>query len=139
MKTAQEIQNGLAQFYGTEHYHRLSPLHGKLVCTDGVAWLAENAGAFWLIDIIASYQARCMKDEMLRDMQFWTLTVHRPPLEKRGNRIMATVICERDTGDVAIKQEIPYTDFPLPEIKFYVEPGEVGGKMVYVCLLPSEH
>jgi len=49
-----ELQKGLAGFSGTEAYHRLSPLHGKLVCTDGVKYLADKAGAFWLIDAIAS-------------------------------------------------------------------------------------
>jgi len=41
------------------------------------------------------------------------------------------VICERDTNDIAITQDIPYTDFPLDEIKLYCING--------VILLPSEN
>jgi hypothetical protein len=149
MKTAFEINNGLRNFYGTEKYTRLSPLHGPLVCTDGIVWLAENADCFWLIDAIASYQPQCKKDTSLRDIQFWTLTVH-PKVEvapmtlgavltqKQPKRGMATLICERDAGDVAIKQEIEYTSFPLNEIKIWVEYGEVGGKPVMVAMLVSE-
>lgn len=60
---------------------------------------------------------------MLQEIQFWKLTVH----EDRS----ATLICERDQGDVAIEQQIPFTDFPLAEIKLYLQEG--------VLLLPSEY
>jgi hypothetical protein len=130
MKTASEIRQGMAGFSGTEAYHRLSKLHGRLVCTDGVAWLAENAGAYWLIDAIASYQPQCAKDAALRGIQFWTLKV----VDKS-----AVLSCERDEGDVAITQEIGRTDFPLDEVKLWVEAGAVGEKPCMVCLLPNEH
>lgn len=131
MLSASEVQQGLAQFYGTDGYTRLSPLHGNLVCTDGVTWLAENAGCFWLIDIIASYQPQCRKDAMLRNHQFWKLKVNADK--------SAVVTCERDEDDVAIKQAVEATDFPLGEVSLWVEYGEVQGKPVMVCLLPSEH
>jgi len=106
-----ELRTGLANFYGTQAYHRFSILFPKLVLTDGANYLADKAGAFWLMDIIGSYQKKCMQDDMLRDMQFWTLKV------EDGEGI---VTCERDTNNIAFKQEIPYTDFPLDEIKLYV-------------------
>ena len=56
----------LAQFYGTSAYYRFIIL-SNLVLTDGTKYLAEVAGAYWLMDLIASYQKKCMKDEMLRD------------------------------------------------------------------------
>jgi hypothetical protein len=137
MKSIAEIRNGLAQMTGSEAYHRLSPLHGRMLCTDGTAWLAEAADCFWLFDIIASYQPQCAKDKDLRDFQVWTLTCEPAP---EGKMRKATVKCERDTGDRnPIVQEIPLTDFPLDSIKLYVEPGECGGKPVMVCLLPCEH
>jgi hypothetical protein len=139
--TAIEITQGMRNFYGTEGYTRLSPLHGSLVCTDGIVWLAQQANCFWLIDAIASYQSKCKKDESLRDIQFWTLTVHpkvEAPIALQPKQGMATLVCERDSNDVAIKQEIEYTDFPLSEIKIFVEYGEVNGKPVMVCMLPGE-
>ena len=126
--TAEELHQGLAQFCGTEGYHRWSMLFRKHVLTDGVKWLCDNANCYWLADAIASYHGKCMKDPMLQSMQFWTLKVD---LAKQS----AVLVCERDTGNVAFKQKIPYTDFPLAEIKLYVEPGED----VYVILLPEEH
>ena len=115
------IKNSLAQFTGTESYHKFSIL-SKLVITDGVKYLCDKASAYWLMDLIASYQSKCQKDEMLRDMQFWTITV---------NGSQAVVKCERDTNDVAFSQKIGYTDFPLDEIKLYCQNG--------VILLPSEY
>jgi hypothetical protein len=148
MKSKEEIEAGLAGFYGTEQYHRFSILFKNHVLTDGVKWLCDNADCFWLMDVIASYHAKCMKDPkgMLQDMQFWTLTVH-PKIEeakpmtigavmKGKPKPMATVICERDTGDVAITQKIPHTDFPLPEIKLYCSRADEN---LWVIMLPSEY
>ena len=119
-KNANEIKNRLNQFTGTEHYYRVSPL-SELVITDGVKYLCDHAGCYWLTDIIASYQPDCMKDEMLRDFQLWTLKVK----DSKGE-----VIWERDTNNVAFTQKISHTYFPLSEITLYCENG--------VICLPSE-
>lgn len=129
MLTAQQIENQLPYFSGTETWHRWSPLFPKVTLTEGTKWLADNAGAYWLMDAIASYQKDCEKDEMLCDMQFWTLRVNEDKT--------ATLICERDTDDVAFKQEIEYTDFPLKEIKLYCASG--GPQNTMVILLPGEY
>jgi len=96
--------------------------------------MADIGKAWWLIDAIVSHQPKAMKDTMLRGMQFWTLNVH--------DDHSATLICERDSGDVAITQEIPYSDFPLDEIKIWLEPGYTdignGPQTVMVAMLPSE-
>ena len=118
----QQIREGIEQFAGTTAYHRLSPLHGRLVATDGVAWLCREANCYWLLDAIASYQPRALRDPALRDCQFWTLKV------KDGK---GTLTVERDRDDIAFKQDIEYTDFPLNEVRIWVESG--------VALLPSEH
>ena len=123
MTTAEmtNLDSTLSMFTGTEGYHKFSIL-SKLVLTDGVKYLCDKTGAYWLMDLIASYQQKCMKDEMLRDMQFWTLKV----IDGTG-----VVTCDRDTDDTAFTQKIPYTDFPLEEIKLYCQNG--------VVLLPSEY
>jgi len=128
MKTIKEIQEALAQCYGTEGYHQWNPLFRKMVLTDGTKTVAEMCGAYWLMDLIGSYQSKCLGDEMLRDMQFWTL-------RKKGDDW--EVICERDTDDIFLTQDIPFSDFPLPEgIKLYVAPAD---EEYYVIMLPSEY
>ena len=42
----------LSLFTGTEHYYRINR---KCLLTDGTKYLAEGAGAFWLMDAAASY------------------------------------------------------------------------------------
>lgn len=119
---ANQLQKSLNGFTGTEQYFR----HWSgLLYTDGVKFLAETAQAYWLIDAIASWQKKAIKDKMLRDFQFWSLQT------KQGSELKgANLICFRDTDDEAFRQKIEYTDFPMDEIKLYVENG--------VLMLPSE-
>jgi hypothetical protein len=128
---AKEINDGLTQFYGTEHYYAVSPLFRGVVMTDGARWLAEKANCFWLMELIASYQPRCKKDKSCIDIQFWRIEV-KPDHS-------CSVICDRDSNDEFLRQEIPFTDFPLDSFKIWVEAGACGGKPVMVILLPSEH
>jgi hypothetical protein len=106
-----------------------------MVHTDGVALMEKLCRAGWLVDAIASYQPKCRKDSMLQHMQFWTLTVDREAKT-------AVLTCERDTNDVAITQDIEYTDFPLSKIKIWVELGMAnfgrGSEAAMVAMLPSE-
>lgn len=144
----------LNSFTGTDHYYKAGPLFPGLVYTDGVAHLLENADAYWLMDAIGSYQPECKKDPRLQQMQFWTLrmeqskapaTLGEQIAEKRGETPhMATLICERDTDDVAFTQKIEFTDFPFQafpngEVKIWVAPTGIEGKPVMVAYLPSEH
>lgn len=73
---------------------------------------------------------------MLGDFQSWILIVgdgHEFIKPKSPN--MAVLTCWEDTPNKGVKpavsQQIPYTDFPLPEIQLYFERG--------VLILPSEH
>jgi hypothetical protein len=133
----------LSQFIGTTQYWKLSPLY-PFLCTDGVHFLAEQGGAFWLLDAIAAWQIepRVKDDRSLKDIQFWKLIVN--------DRQSAKLICERDKGDIAITQRIVWTDFPLPEIKLYlcnmwcfwehVQTGDSRSIHDYaVLMLPSEY
>lgn len=120
-----DLQAELAQFTGTENYHRFG-MRRNVVATDGVKYLAENAKAYWLLDAIASYQGDKRITGRLRDMQFWNLTV-----KGRG----AILTCRADDGiPPAITQEIEYTDFPLPSIDLWVGCGDL-----IVIMLPSEY
>lgn len=113
-------QDGLSQFVGTTRYYR----HwlNRFVLTDGAHYICKHGGA-WIVDAIASYQPKLLKSEMLQEFQFWKLRVNADHT--------AHLICERDTDDVVLTQDIPFTDFPLTEIRFYLTQG--------VLMLPSEY
>ena len=114
METKTLTQAELDQFTGTEQYHQ--HWMRQLVFTDGVKYMAEAGGAFWLIDVIASWQRK-------EPFQIWELKVNPDK--------SCIVTMKEDTDEpILVTQEIPYTDFPLDEIKLY----EIDG----VLLLPSE-
>ena len=93
----------------------------RLVYTEGVQDLAEQAEAYWLIDLIASW----MNHENLKNEDFivWTLTVN-------ADR-SARAVADDGNGRELIRQEIPLTDFPLDKIDLYLTNNTL--------LLPSEY
>jgi hypothetical protein len=113
-----QLQAALPHFTGSENFYR-HPLSG-LIYTDGIQYLAENAGngAYWLIDAIGSYQRdqKVRGNPRLMEFQLWELK-----LNGKGGAVLT---CREDSGKgnpPKITQEIEYTDFPLDEIKLYVE------------------
>ena len=96
----------------------------QLLYTAGVRYLAEQAGAFWLLDAIASYQPQLEQ----HDFQVWQLTVH----DDRAATLLACADMDNNKPiNVLVTQDIPYTDFPLSDIQLYLSDT--------VLLLPSEY
>lgn len=111
-------------FCCTEHYYRHA--FGRLLMTDGVFYMFQD-GAAWLMDVIASYQGAKL-DKQTDGFQLWWLKVNADK--------SAVVTCQADSNTPnLVKQIIEHTDFPMAEIKLYVE----GTGDQRVCLLPSEH
>ncbi len=97
--------NDLNQFCGTENWYR--HLTGILY-TDGVKFLAEEAGAFWLIDEIGHHQ----KEFGHVPFQLWNLRLsqeHEAFLTMREDSDAPALVCKK----------IHYTTFPLKEIDLY--------------------
>lgn len=111
----------LRQFTGSENRYR----HGtnrSVLYTDGAQFLAEQGGAYWLLDIIAiaqQHEERVAQEKF----QVWKLQV-------RPDR-SASVLCDDGNGEVVYTQEISFTDFPLNEVKLYFANN--------VIHLPSEY
>ncbi|MBA7644391.1 hypothetical protein ES703_52135 [subsurface metagenome] len=72
----------LGQFHGTENHFQ--HWMGRILFTDGVHYVAEKAGAYWLIDAIASWQRK-------EEFQIWELQKH------EGNK--ATLTMKEDTDE----------------------------------------
>jgi hypothetical protein len=116
-----ELRSALAMFTGSDDFYRHA--NTDFSYTDGVRFLAEQAGAYWLLDSISSWQKRARKDRMLRDFQIWELRVDL--VKKTG-----FLVCLRDSDDEAFRERIPFTDFPLDSIRLYLENN--------VLMLPGE-
>lgn len=111
----------LAQFTGSEQWYR----HGlvrSILFTDGAKYVADKAGAYWLLDEIALAQ-RYEKSVAVQEFQLWQLKVN--------VNHTAVLICENGNGEVVLSKGIPFTDFPLDEIKLYCINNTI--------LLPSEY
>jgi hypothetical protein len=93
------LESALAGHYGSDTFYR-HPI-GGIVYTEGVKHLAELAGAFWLIDLIGSYQYGKVRQV---PFQLWILEV-------KGSKGVASMREDTDRPDI-VKQRIPFTDFP---------------------------
>ena len=110
----------LSYFTGTTAYYRISSRH---LLTDGTKYVAEAAGAFWLMDAAASHL-----DEI--GTADWFVLIK---LEVKDSR--AVMIYEDGNGHEHARQEIAYTDFPMPGIQLY---ACCDGEH-WVLMLPSEY
>jgi hypothetical protein len=123
-------QADLNRFTGTEAYYRWSALYPNFVLTDGAKYVAEEGKAYWLMDVIASWQAEPKVNK--ERFQVWILTV--------DDGARAEVVAEDGNGHVLALQMIGYTDFPLQQIKLYASyRGWHQDDRYMVILLPSEY
>ena len=123
--TPAELAQNLRQFTGTEQWYR-HPLFRRYLYTDGVQYLAGNAGAYWLLDMIFGFQYEYPKVKA-QPFQVWKLEVNEDQT--------ALLTCTDGNYNAVHKHELTYTDFPLKEISLWLgNSGEYD-----VLYLPSEH
>lgn len=123
MESIATIQKNMAHAIGTEGYTR--HFTKSLVFTDGVEQLRHDADAYWLVDAIVSHRRK-------EEFQVWELEVFADKT--------AVLTMKEDSGcPNLVAQKIYHTDFPLENIKFFLELGCIDGyNPVYVLMLPSE-
>lgn len=109
----------LCEFKGTEKYYKHTALWKHVLLTEGCHFVAQKGKAFWLFDLILSYQGTTFLYDV--DFQKWTL-------EKKSDYWLVT--CKNSNDTVLVTQIIGYSDFPLDEITILLIDN--------VCLLPSE-
>lgn len=125
MKTQDQIKSDLRQFIGSITFTRYSPLFPNVVLTEGAEYLADECGAYWLMDMIASHLPSLPVDE------YWGVVI----LTVDNGKGLFTLADDSPATKVYAMQGINYTDFPLDEIKLYVSHD---GEFWYV-MLPSEY
>jgi hypothetical protein len=124
-RTPEAICNALDQYIGTEQYWLCFPNNSDFKLTDGTKAMVELCDAMWLVTAIFSWQT---KEKIRKEaFQLWQLQFND---KEKGDD--AVLICEDGNDHEIVRQEIDYTDFPIPEgIKLYLDNG--------VLLLPSEY
>jgi hypothetical protein len=111
----------LRQFTGSENWYRHG-INRNVTFTDGAKFVADEGGAYWLLDTIAICQQH-EKAVSGEEFQVWKLKVN----EDRT----ATLVCDDGNDNIVYTQHIEYTDFPLDEITLYFV-----NKVIH---LPSEY
>ena len=117
------LNEEFAGYTGTEKYYKhWCP---GIVYTDGVKAVADKFKAYWLLDVVASYQP--YKHVHSENFQLWEICT--------DNKKAVVTMKADDDKPVIIKQEIAYTDFPEGTLKLWLSnDGEQS-----VILLPSEY
>ena len=113
-------ENTLRQFTGSETWYRHG-INRNVLFTDGAKFVADDGGAYWLLDTIAI----CQMEPRVKaeEFQVWKLSVHP---DRSG-----ALVCEDGNDNVVYTQQIPFTDFPLDELALWF-----ANDVIY---LPSEH
>ena len=91
-------------------------------CTDGAKYVADTAGAYWLLDEIALAQ-RYEKKVAGARFQVWKLAVN--------SDSTATLSCEDGNCNTVYSKAIEFTDFPKEGVTLWF-----ANNVIY---LPSEH
>ena len=118
---AETLKRNLGHFTGSTQYAKL---YAHLFLTDGAVYLAENAGAWWLLDVFASYLLHINGNQEAFTCLKMTVADN-----------TAMVVIEDGNDKIIVKQHIEYTDFPLAEITLY----GCWSEDVWVVMLPSEY
>lgn len=113
----------LAQFTGSETLYQIA-LFNRTLATEGAKFVADTAGAWWLLDTIVSYQFNPTVKK--HTFQVWTITVW----EDRT----ATLEAQDGNGNLIISHEVKNTDFPVPEMTFWYD-----RRGIPTIMLPSEY
>jgi phage baseplate assembly protein gpV len=92
----------LAQFTGSESWYRHA-INRAVLFTDGAKFVADRAGAYWLIDEIAIIQPHD-KRVAAEEFQVWKLAVN---ADQTG-----VLTCDDGNDHVVYTKQIEYTDFP---------------------------
>ena len=113
-----ELEQIMAQCYGTENYYTNQFLHFKY--TDGVKVFCEKVGAYWLLDLVESILR--IKAELHSDLIGITLRV------KDQNKAKLTF---KKGTKLIYKQDIPFTDCPKGKWKFFYQGNVFFWNMEY--------
>lgn len=110
----------LERFTGSEQFYRHAFVR-KVLYTEGAKYVANAAGAYWLLDEIAFSQMTVTKLQN-EAFQVWKLQV-------TGSK--AKIVVEDGNDNVVFTKAINFTDFPEPGITLWCVDN--------VIMLPSEY
>jgi hypothetical protein len=124
-----DLNTLLCGFTGSEVYYRHSLT--RLIYTEGVGFVAEKFGSYWLVDKIL-IEASLNKNLSREEFQVWTLA-----RQSQGFTLSCTDgngsngKGSNGKGRTLFSEAIPYSDFAAGKLTLWLTDG--------VLLLPSEY
>lgn len=116
-------EENLRHFSGSDTFTQWSPLFRKSLLTEGALFVAEQAGAYWLFDLIESHLI----------------------INSGEHHVVASLSISGSSGLVELtdgdgvclaSQELGFTDFPSPGVTIWSVVNEHGGR---THMLPGEY
>jgi hypothetical protein len=105
---AKKVKSELGYFTGSEKFYK-SSVFANVVHTEGIKHVIDKLEAYWLLDVVSSYQ----KGRSLKEFQIWKLEVY-------SDNSAVVTMRENSDSPVVVKQKIPYTDFEIASFEWYV-------------------
>lgn len=127
--TPAELREHMSGCNGTDGWTRVNPFNRHLVVSDGIKWMCEKAGAFWLMDLIALEPAAAPAILMAHRTHGYANALSTTFLRlKVKDSKGATVWIEQDSGVEPIwRKRISGTDFPEGDWTFVMQVTELAG------------
>jgi hypothetical protein len=132
-----KLQNIISGYSGGSDGRYRHAFNPRFIYTEGVSAVAEAAGAFWLLDIVATEVAPISLK--LRETARETHTFLHVDVEKDAARLYLDD--GNEGGKVLWERLVEFTDFPAGKWTFYLCMDGIiqHPQEVLVMLLPSEY
>ena len=131
--TTEDVEKIMQSSIGTEKYYKPIFFNG-MVYTDGVKAFAEHCQAYWVIDFVNSYMTKVLNNH--KRTEEWIYFIQ---LKVKDSEATLKVYREvEEKKKTVFKQDIPYTDLPDVDIKFYLQLAQEE-PTVFCLMCPSEN
>ena len=131
--TTEKVEEIMNSSTGTEKYYRPF-FFNTMVYTDGVRIFAEQCQAYWVIDLVNSYMKKIQNNH--RRTGEWMYFIQ---LKVKDSKASVRIYREVDEKKKTVaRQDIPYTDLPNVELKFYLQLAQEE-PAVFCMMTPSEY
>lgn len=125
-----DLKQSLKQFTGSCHWYQTK--QKKFLYTDGIKYLIDHTNAYWLIDLVRSYQQ--IPEYHSLPLQVWHL-------ETDKNTKDGIIIMKGGKGMIEhVRHQLKNITFPLTTFEFYVTSDyAMKGYLQKIMMLKTEY
>ncbi|MCC5611958.1 hypothetical protein LC612_35810 [Nostoc sp. CHAB 5834] len=133
--TAQDLKNVMSKFFGGSERRIRHNFNPNFIFTHGVESMAEKAGAFWLLDIVATEMAP-LYQKAWKEGKASIAAIKLNVTEDRKAEISLIL----DEEEPVWTRNLDFTDFPAGEWSFFMGTDEYPeGNYIATMMLTEEY